>query len=1029
MKHRVYFLLIILLSLAGCIPSGSIPVATPEATSQSNLTPQEVQQLFTPEERAWLAQHPALRMGVEQNFPPYEFTDENGNFAGISSDYRDLISDLLGVNLQVETYPDFASVREKIKNKELDVVLLLTPTDERKQFLRFTKPFFDYQLVIVTQDDYPVVFRLDEFNDKTVAVVDGYASAEYIAKNYPELNIETYPTVEDGLMAVSTGKADAFVNEVFATVYQIRDKSIGNVKIAASLDTDLPGYAIAVRDDWPELVGILDKTLNAISQEERLNISEKWLSVKFEQGFDYSLFWKVLLGGAIVLAGFLYWNRSLSKEVTQRKRAEDELRKYQTNLEQLVKERTADLEAKNIALAAEINERIRAQEELKESEANFRALAENASDAIIITSADDNEILFANPKAEELTGYSTAEFERIGIAGLQTEQEYESSRRAAQERLAPIHIETRLLHKDSSEIPVEITSDQIHWHRQLATLTSARDITDRKKREAEIMQQKYELEVLTDLSAALRQIDKPADMASVALSRIIELLQMDCGSLAVLDGERLVFLAEQSMPTSSPCYADSLKDEIQRKYRNGEPVYSSDIDLVQDTELSSITGVNSSSRSYAIIPLKSFDTTIGILAVFSHEPREFPSQIRSLAAAIADIAGYAIERRRTMTTLEERVTDRTRDLSALYQVMSVANQNIEIHQILEQALSLALQAVYCSSGAIYLLDGDKANIKLAVNSQPEDRRLSEFLEKCILPNFSQDIINHNTPLVVADLTIDPRIPHQERGQISGELIGVPLHTSGNVLGILWGYSDQPGHLTLEDVSLLVTIGERIGTTIENFRLRERTQTLAILEERQRLARDLHDSVTQQIYSLLLFAGGAKKAVQTTDPVSSLQLLKRIEEVSRQALKELRLLIYELRPLDLQQAGLIKALQQRLESVEQRAGIQARLLASEEVRLPFSVEEDLFRMTIEALNNSLKHAAATEVLVRIQPLNGAVELVVADNGKGFDLNAESAGGSGLHNMQQRARKIGAHLNIKSSPGNGTSITILVEASDE
>ncbi len=74
-----------------------------------------------------------------------------------------------------------------------------------------------------------------------------------------------------------------------------------------------------------------------------------------------------------------------------------------------------------------------------------------------------------------------------------------------------------------------------------------------------------------------------------------------------------------------------------------------------------------------------------------------------------------------------------------------------------------------------------------MNSQPEDRRLSEFLEKCINPTFSQDIINHNSPLVVADLNTDPRISHQEREQISGELIGVPLHTSGNVLGILWGY--------------------------------------------------------------------------------------------------------------------------------------------------------------------------------------------------------------------------------------------------
>ena len=124
-------------------------------------------------------------MGVEQNFPPYEFTDENGNFTGISADYRNLLSQLLGVDLRWKPTPDFSTVREKIKNKDLDVVLLLTPTEERKQFLRFTKPFFDYQLVIATRDDYPVVFGLDEFKDKTVAVVEGYASAEYIAKNTP----------------------------------------------------------------------------------------------------------------------------------------------------------------------------------------------------------------------------------------------------------------------------------------------------------------------------------------------------------------------------------------------------------------------------------------------------------------------------------------------------------------------------------------------------------------------------------------------------------------------------------------------------------------------------------------------------------------------------------------------------------------------------------------------------------------------------------------------------------------------------
>ncbi len=1033
MKRAITLLFFLAVFLAGCASYQPVAILTPQATSPGSLASAKFQQLLTPQEKAWLAEHNNLRMGVEQNFPPYEFSDENGNFTGISADYRNLLSQLLGVDLVVEASPDFSTVREKIKNKDLDVILLLTPTDERRQFLRFTRPFFDYQLVITTRDDYPVVFGLDEFKDKTVAVVEGYASAEYIARVYPQLNIVPYPTVEAGLMAVSTGKADAFVNEVFATVYQIRNKSIGNVKIAASLDSDLPGYAIAVRDDMPELVGILDKALTAISQEERQNISEKWLSVKFEQGFDYSLFWKVLLGGALVLVGFLYWNRRLSGEISQRKRAENELRGYQQNLQALVKERTADLEAKNVALATEITERIRARDELEESEANFRAMAENASDAIVITAQDDHAILFANRRAEELTGYNLAELQLSGSDSLWISEKldhlWDIHRKEAGDRHPPTPIETVYRHKNGTRIPVEITIDQIRWHGRAAFLTSARDITERKKREAEIIQQNTELEVLTEISAALRQTDKPADMAAVALKRFIDLLQMDCGSLAVLDSDRLVMLAEQGMPYPSPCYTEAIKDDIQRLYSGDDPLYLSATDAAGKAELAQIAGEEgcfpSGLGACAIVPLKSFSTTVGVLAVFCREARTFPPQTRALVTAFADIVGYAIERRRTMTTLEERVTDRTRDLSALYQVMTIANQNSDLSQILAQALALALQAVYCSSGAIYLLEGEPQEIQLAVSSIVEDENPSKWLVQGIDARLADEIIRHNRPVVIPDLAADARIAHPA----GGELIGVPLHAGGKVLGMLWGYSDQAGHLTLEDVSLLVSIGERVGTTIENFRLRERTQTLAILEERQRLARDLHDSVTQQIYSLLLFAGGAKKAVQTVDAESSLQMLKRIEDVARQALKELRLLIYELRPLDLQSAGLVKALQQRLESVEQRAGIQARLQAGGEFHLPPAVEEDLFRIAIEALNNSLKHAGASEVTVRLQATDGIVALEVADNGRGFTLAAHGAGGSGLQNMQERARKIGANLQITSTPGSGTSITIIVEAAHE
>ncbi len=145
------------------------------------------------------------------------------------------------------------------------------------------------------------------------------------------------------------------------------------------------------------------------------------------------------------------------------------------------------------------------------------------------------------------------------------------------------------------------------------------------------------------------------------------------------------------------------------------------------------------------------------------------------------------------------------------------------------------------------------------------------------------------------------------------------------------------------------------------------------------------------------------------------------EITQQALKEMRLLVHELRPPALEREGLIGALRQRLGAVEERAGVQVHLLADPELELPSLVEKELYRVAQEALNNAIKHAAATVVIIRLDTLDGYVELEVVDNGRGFD-PATLAGerGIGLSSMEERVKGLGGVLTIRSAPGEGTRV---------
>lgn len=205
-----------------------------------------------------------------------------------------------------------------------------------------------------------------------------------------------------------------------------------------------------------------------------------------------------------------------------------------------------------------------------------------------------------------------------------------------------------------------------------------------------------------------------------------------------------------------------------------------------------------------------------------------------------------------------------------------------------------------------------------------------------------------------------------------------------------------------------------------------SQAEAAIEERQRLARDLHDTVAQTLYSLTLLSEAVRRMAKAGDLEQVQAYAGRLGETAQQSLREMRLLVYEMRSPVLDQEGLAKAIQNRLDAVEKRSGIDVKFQTNLAGKLPALLEEGLFYIISEALNNSLKHAMASSLKVIIcVDEEKEVALEVSDNGLGFDVNAlQDEGGMGLHSMRERAEKLGGQIKITSAVGEGTSILVRI-----
>jgi len=278
------------------------------------------------------------------------------------------------------------------------------------------------------------------------------------------------------------------------------------------------------------------------------------------------------------------------------------------------------------------------------------------------------------------------------------------------------------------------------------------------------------------------------------------------------------------------------------------------------------------------------------------------------------------------------------------------------------------------------------------------------------------------PIRLVDIRRHPRFSYYpEHHPTLTDFLGVPITHRGTVVGNLFVSGHSSGHYTRVDQRRLETLAAYAGVAIANADLYERSQQLAVFEERNRVARELHDAATQTLFSLVLSARAA--ALSTRDP-EALATILDFERRTTLALQELRGLVHALRPKSLERDGLAATLADHVEAL--RAGGAIIVVdAATAVRLPLETEHALLRIAQEALHNAMRHAPGAPIRVTLRASSRTLTMRIRDEGPGFDPESlpHTRRGMGLATMRERAHEVGARLDIQSS-GTGTIVTVTV-----
>jgi nitrate/nitrite-specific signal transduction histidine kinase len=528
------------------------------------------------------------------------------------------------------------------------------------------------------------------------------------------------------------------------------------------------------------------------------------------------------------------------------------------------------------------------------------------------------------------------------------------------------------------------------------------------------------------------------------LGQIVKLIQETLGysrvSIGLIEGDELVFQASIGPGWTPPWKGPGMRIRVGQEgitgwvAATGEPLLVPDVS--QEPRFLD-TSVETPTRSELAVPLKhalssaegTKEAIIGVLNAESERLDAFDESDVAVLQSLAYQADVAIENARLFAERERRL-DAMAVLNEVGRALSSTLQLDELLHLIHRQVSRVMDSTNLYI-ALYDRDKDWVSFPLYVE---EGQVRRDLRGRKAGQGLTEHIIRNCQPLLLPD-DVERRMRElgiETIGTPARSWLGVPMIAGDEVLGVIAVQSYTTENVYDEQhLNLLPTIATQAAIAIENARLYEQARQLAVMEERQRLARELHDAVTQTLFSASLIAE-ALPAIWESDQDEGRQLLHDLRQLSRGALAEMRTLLMELRPAALVEANLSDLLNQLGESVTGRTGVPVTVTVKDQPDLSPDVHVALYRIAQEALNNVVKHAQASQVEVSLRGLppvagrgGGSIELRIRDDGRGFDPSSVPSDhlGLGLGIVRERAEAIGASLEIESQPGRGTQVVVV------
>ena len=394
--------------------------------------------------------------------------------------------------------------------------------------------------------------------------------------------------------------------------------------------------------------------------------------------------------------------------------------------------------------------------------------------------------------------------------------------------------------------------------------------------------------------------------------------------------------------------------------------------------------------------------------------------------------------------LQTSLVEREREFDAMIQVASLANSQADLYSTAKSALNIIQGVLGTDIISLVLFDdaGQIATIVPMCKQCPEESSVhceqcqrEQLLRQCfhmMRANVFRLAIQRQGRVCIddayaEDAGLEPPVVEVLKRLGIRKLSIRPLQTHGHVLGMLILMRPQLKEIPTRMSVLVQALSENIAVLLENRQLQSKSRTLTIMEERRRLASELHDSITQSLFTLSLTACGLR-ATLANKPGIDLQPLDLLVEQTKAIQTEMRTLINELRPVDLDAGNLDSALRQHAQSLRRSAGTRVKVSIQGNTRcLPLVVQQNLNRIAQEALSNIARHAKAQNAEINLEVHNQMVTLTIRDDGVGFDPHAiarQPTGSLGLTSMRERAEMLGGALLIRSQPGGTTSIVVRI-----